>query len=260
MLKNIFRFFVKENHPKEEKIIQTEPIEASIYISDIINTISNNSLFNIFIFNNTDTKKNTLELSYDFQIKDQFSINIRSGILEITQRDNLSIQQNYNAPICNIYIDFNHLIKVLNKSVGDIFINNDLHSDNNITLKVSSVGHISATSVSADKVIQLESSSVGGITLDTLNAHLLNAKTTSIGSINVNSGNCSRCNLEVKSTGSINAKNLISQDAFILITSIGDISIFANNLIEGKITSLGRLHVNGDPKILVKTSNGGKVR
>ena len=166
----------------------------------------------------------------------------KNGIVELTAPDN--------------YIElfkFESKDRVLDISFSKNGIN--IH-DKNVTIKVYTTDLIAFRNSGAAKVtintldtdnLYLSNSGVGHFELSKLIANKVTVKCSGVGDIDI-SGQTDDADLSCSGVGSIQAEDLKALNVKATVSGIGNITCYASEKLEGKVSGVGSLQYGGNPK------------
>jgi hypothetical protein len=199
-------------------------------------TITNDTVFQINILENTKINKNVVEYFIPEEYKENIVISEKLGNLKISTKGN--IIGNMNS-FFNIYTSLENINKIKNNSVGKIIVDG-LLSQNKINIKLVSTGNISLREIQCEE---------------------LNVVNEGVGRILFVEGKTTQSNFTITSTGGIEARDIISENIKIESSGIGELNAFVSNQAKGKLTSIGSAIIHGDPKsVLIQSESIGKVK
>lgn len=126
-------------------------------------------------------------------------------------------------------------------------------------LNISSAADVESQGVIKTDDLEVRVSSAGEANLE-LEVTNLDADVSSAGDLDVE-GKASRLTVNVSSAGDYDGYDLVSDEAYVKVSSAGSASVHAGKKIEANANSGGTIKYRGNPeKVYVNSSSGGSVR
>ena len=138
---------------------------------------------------------------------------------------------------------------------GESLLGINIH-DKNVTIKVYTTDLIAFRNSGAAKVtintldtdnLYLSNSGVGHFELSKLIANKVTVKCSGVGDIDI-SGQTDDADLSCSGVGSIQAEDLKALNVKATVSGIGNITCYASEKLEGKVSGVGSLQYGGNPK------------
>ncbi len=193
-------------------------------------------------------------------------ISAPSDIMQFVQVENIAgkvriyIKSNFGKNISTKYVKAKFYVKdfsrLVTESSGNIEIVDEFIQDK-VDVNVFSSGNITATNLEA-KDLKISVNSSGNFNGKILATNLV-ANVYSSGNIIIN-GNAENATIKSTSSGNVKARELLIENANLLATSSGDITVFVTKSLGARATSSGlvTVYTNGmlDQSIVKKNSSG----
>jgi len=123
--------------------------------------------------------------------------------------------------------------------------------------KLSGSGTIKASSINA-KDLELGISGSGNIILEQLRAKELAVDLSGSGNI-ILSGNVDKQKITLSGSDDYQAPKLVSQTVKIKIRGSGNVTVYANQMLDVRISGSGDVNYHGKPRLTTKISGSGNV-
>ena len=129
-----------------------------------------------------------------------------------------------------------------------------------VEVRCSSTGNFYAKFGGNEKQqnIDLKTSSIGGITVDNINAEEVESIITSSGDIKL-SGKAEKLTARISSSGEFDAIKLRTEKAEVRGSGSGTIRVYANKYLELNTSGSGSVYLKGSPKMNFNMSGSGRL-
>jgi hypothetical protein len=102
-------------------------------------------------------------------------------------------------------------------------------------------------------------SSSGSVDINSLQAETLDAEISSSGGLTIGGGEVQRQEITLSSSGGYMAREMLSSEAILRISSSGSATIRVQDSIDGELSSSGGVFYLGSPQLNIRTSSSGKA-
>ena len=128
------------------------------------------------------------------------------------------------------------------------------------SIYVGSVGSITVESPDLDATrFSITVASVGRVNLAGLRAETLNVDISSVGDVEIMTGEVTAQKIDISSVGSYKAGNLRSKSATVDVSSVGNVTLWVDETLDVKITSVGSVQYYGRPRVTSNVTSVGKL-
>lgn len=165
------------------------------------------------------------------------------------------INLNNTQPI-NFYLTIVGIDEIDITSSGDIETGRLISGD--FKINVSSSGNLSFTSLVCLS-LQVNISSSGDVLIPELSSDSITVDISSSGNLELQAGEVPWQKIDISSSGEYNAKDVVSGEAEVTLSSSGSAYIRVSDSLTGRLSSSGNIYYSGEPQVDVSTSSSGKA-
>lgn len=197
---------------------------------------------------------------------DYIDVRVEGGVLKVgfkSPRNNFSINGKYKK---EVRVSAPAVNSLKASSSGDIIIKNGLKTSGKVTVKASSSGDVTGSTISCDdfaatanssgdvileKVsctnFSADASSSGDVSVKNLNAANVSADASSSGDV-ILAGICENASYRASSSGDVKAKGMKAVNVTASASSSGDVECYVTGSLTAKASSSGEVAYKGNPK------------
>ena len=195
---------------------------------------------------------------------DYIDVRVEGGVLEVgfkSPRNNFSINGKHKK---EVRVSAPAVNSLKASSSGDIIIKNGLKTSGKVTVKASSSGDVTGSTISCDdfaanssgdvileKVsctnFSADASSSGDVSVKNLNAADVSADASSSGDV-ILAGICENASYRASSSGDVKAKGMKAVNVTASASSSGDVECYVTGSLTAKASSSGEVAYKGNPK------------
>lgn len=197
---------------------------------------------------------------------DYIDVRVEGGVLKVgfkSPRNNFSINGKHKK---EVRVSAPAVNSLKASSSGDIIIKNGLKTSGKVTVKASSSGDVTGSTISCDdfaatanssgdvileKVsctnFSADASSSGDVSVKNLNAADVSADASSSGDV-ILAGICENASYRASSSGDVKAKGMKAVNVTASASSSGDVECYVTGSLTAKASSSGEVAYKGNPK------------
>lgn len=177
---------------------------------------------------------------------DYIDVRVEGGVLKVgfkSPRNNFSINGKHKK---EVRVSAPAVNSLKASSSGDIIIKNGLKTSGKVTVKASSSGDVTGSTISCDDFAATANSS-GDVSVKNLNAADVSADASSSGDV-ILAGICENASYRASSSGDVKAKGMKAVNVTASATSSGDVECYVTGSLTAKASSSGEVAYKGNPK------------
>lgn len=177
---------------------------------------------------------------------DYIDVRVEGGVLKVgfkSPRNNFSINGKYKK---EVRVSAPAVNSLKASSSGDIIIKNGLKTSGKVTVKASSSGDVTGSTISCDDFAATANSS-GDVSVKNLNAADVSADASSSGDV-ILAGICENASYRASSSGDVKAKGMKAVNVTASASSSGDVECYVTGSLTAKASSSGEVAYKGNPK------------
>lgn len=173
-------------------------------------------------------------------------VRVEGGVLKVgfkSPRNNFSINGKHKK---EVRVSAPAVNSLKASSSGDIIIKNGLKTSGKVTVKASSSGDVTGSTISCDDFAATANSS-GDVSIKNLNAADVSADASSSGDV-ILAGICENASYRASSSGDVKAKGMKAVNVTASASSSGDVECYVTGSLTAKASSSGEVAYKGNPK------------
>lgn len=177
---------------------------------------------------------------------DYIDVRVEGGVLKVgfkSPRNNFSINGKHKK---EVRVSAPAVNSLKASSSGDIIIKNGLKTSGKVTVKASSSGDVTGSTISCDDFAATANSS-GDVSVKNLNAADVSADASSSGDV-ILAGICENASYRASSSGDVKAKGMKAVNVTASASSSGDVECYVTGSLTAKASSSGEVAYKGNPK------------
>lgn len=177
---------------------------------------------------------------------DYIDVRVEGGVLKVgfkSPRNNFSINGKHKK---EVRVSAPAVNSLKASSSGDIIIKNGLKTSGKVTVKASSSGDVTGSTISCDDFAATANSS-GDVSIKNLNAADVSADASSSGDV-ILAGICENASYRASSSGDVKAKGMKAVNVTASASSSGDVECYVTGSLTAKASSSGEVAYKGNPK------------
>lgn len=193
---------------------------------------------------------------------DYIDVRVEGGVLKVgfkSPRNNFSINGKHKK---EVRVSAPAVNSLKASSSGDIIIKNGLKTSGKVTVKASSSGDVTGSTISCDDFAATANSS-GDVILEKVSCTNFSADASSSGDVSVKNlnaadasssgdvilaGICENASYRASSSGDVKAKGMKAVNVTASATSSGDVECYVTGSLTAKASSSGEVAYKGNPK------------
>lgn len=177
---------------------------------------------------------------------DYIDVRVEGGVLKVgfkSPRNNFSINGKHKK---EVRVSAPAVNSLKASSSGDIIIKNGLKTSGKVTVKASSSGDVTGSTISCDDFAATANSS-GDVILEKVSCTNFSADASSSGDV-ILAGICENASYRASSSGDVKAKGMKAVNVTASATSSGDVECYVTGSLTAKASSSGEVAYKGNPK------------
>ena len=187
---------------------------------------------------------------------DYIDVRVEGGVLEVgfkSPRNNFSINGKHKK---EVRVSAPAVNSLKASSSGDIIIKNGLKTSGKVTVKASSSGDVTGSTISCDDFAATANSS-GDVILEKVSCTNFSADASSSGDVSADAsssgdvilaGICENASYRASSSGDVKAKGMKAVNVTASASSSGDVECYVTGSLTAKASSSGEVAYKGNPK------------
>lgn len=177
---------------------------------------------------------------------DYIDVRVEGGVLKVgfkSPRNNFSINGKHKK---EVRVSAPAVNSLKASSSGDIIIKNGLKTSGKVTVKASSSGDVTGSTISCDDFAATANSS-GDVILEKVSCTNFSADASSSGDV-ILAGICENASYRASSSGDVKAKGMKAVNVTASASSSGDVECYVTGSLTAKASSSGEVAYKGNPK------------
>ena len=177
---------------------------------------------------------------------DYIDVRVEGGVLKVgfkSPRNNFSINGKHKK---EVRVSAPAVNSLKASSSGDIIIKNGLKTSGKVTVKASSSGDVTGSTISCGDFAATANSS-GDVSVKNLNDAAVSADASSSGDV-ILAGICENASYRASSSGDVKAKGMKAGKVTASASSSGDVECYVTGSLTAKASSSGEVAYKGNPK------------
>ena len=173
-------------------------------------------------------------------------VRVEGGVLKVgfkSPRNNFSINGKHKK---EVRVSAPAVNSLKASSSGDIIIKNGLKTSGKVTVKASSSGDVTGSTISCDDFAATANSS-GDVILEKVSCTNFSADASSSGDV-ILAGICENASYRASSSGDVKAKGMKAVNVTASASSSGDVECYVTGSLTAKASSSGEVAYKGNPK------------
>jgi hypothetical protein len=127
------------------------------------------------------------------------------------------------------------------------------------TLIISGASDVDIEGKLVTNIFELVVSGAGDIKMQSINSGVLNATLSGAGNLQINGGEVNSLNYTVTGAGEISSFPLLSKEATVSVTGMGDVDISVADKLDATVTGAGDINYKGHPSLSTHITGAGSI-